>query len=193
MAPPMLRDIIIYRRVALRGDTPEIATTTATVFPDFFRTLGIALRDGREFTANDKTTPERTPVIVDRGLAEQLFPGRSAVGRFVLLSPHANSEQWAEIVGVVDHIRFERRSCRRPAAALRHLAPSTVERHDVRDADCGDPRALGVSAKNTVERLGPGRPAAPRRADAGSRGQPARRQPGSRCSCSGRSRCSPWR
>ncbi len=159
MAPPMLRDIIIYRRVALRGDTPEIATTTATVFPDFFRTLGIALRDGREFTANDKTTPERTPVIVDRGLAEQLFPGRSAVGRFVLLSPHANSEQWAEIVGVVDHIRSN--DVRADGLPQLYVTwphrPSNDMTFVMRTA--GDPRALGVSAKNTVERLGPGRPA----------------------------------
>ncbi|HEY2153858.1 MAG TPA: ABC transporter permease [Vicinamibacterales bacterium] len=159
MTPPMLHDILIYRRVALRGDTPETATVTTTVFPDFFRAMGITLRDGREFTADDKTTKERTPVIVDRGLADQLFPGRSAIGRFVLLSPHATSEQWAEIVGVVDHIRLN--DVRADGLAQLYVTaphrPSTDVTFVVRTT--GDPRALALDVKNTVERLGPGRPA----------------------------------
>jgi predicted permease len=105
MSPPMFRDIVTYRRVALDGDLPEVAATSSTVFPEFFRTMGITMREGREFVVDDKTTPERTPIILDRRLAEQLWPGRSAVGRWVLLSPHATSEQWAEVVGVVEHIR----------------------------------------------------------------------------------------
>ena len=132
----MLRDIVIYRRVALRGDTPEIAATTTTVFPGFLPGAW-ASRYGMAASSRptDKTTPERTPVIVDRGLAEQLFPGRSAIGRFVLLSPHAISEQWAEIVGVADHIRSN--DVRADGLPQIYVTwphrPST--RHDVRGAD----------------------------------------------------------
>ncbi len=41
MAPPMFTARRhVYRRIALAGDTPEIAGTSSTVFPDFFRTDG---------------------------------------------------------------------------------------------------------------------------------------------------------
>jgi predicted permease len=161
MSPPMLRDFVTYRRVALDGRAAEIATTTFTVFPDFFRTMGISLREGREFAADDKTTPARTPVIIDRGLAGQLFPGRSAIGRPVLLSPHATSEQWGEVVGVVDHIRST--DVRTDGLPQLYVTwphrPSTDMMFVVRAH--GDPRTIAGDVRNTVERLGPGRPAHP--------------------------------
>jgi predicted permease len=161
MSPPMFRDIVTYRRVALDGNQQEIATTSSTVFPDFFQTMGIAMREGREFTADDKTTPARTPIIVDRRLADQLWPGRHAVGRWVLLSPHATSEQWAEVVGVVEHIRgVDVRADGLPQIYVTWPhRPSTDMTFLVRGK--GDPRMLGADVKKTVERLGPGRPAHP--------------------------------
>jgi putative ABC transport system permease protein len=161
MSPPMLRDIVTYRRVALDGDQQEVATTSSTVFPDFFRTMGIAMREGREFAIDDKTTPQRTPIIVDRRLADQLWRDRSAVGRWVLLSPHATSEQWAEVVGVVEHIRgLDVRADGLPQIYVTWPhRPSTDMTFVVRAK--GDPRMLTADVKNIVERLGPGRPAHP--------------------------------
>ena len=54
MSQTMFRDIVTYRRVALDGDQQEVATTSSTVFPDFFRTMGIAMREGREVAVDDK-------------------------------------------------------------------------------------------------------------------------------------------
>jgi putative ABC transport system permease protein len=161
MSPPMLRDIVTYRRVALDGDQQEVATTSSTVFPDFFRTMGIAMREGREFAIDDKTTPQRTPIIVDRRLADQLWRDRSAVGRWVLLSPHATSEQWAEVVGVVEHIRgLDVRADGLPQIYVTWPhRPSTDMTFVVRAK--GDPRMLTAGVKNIVERQGPGRPAHP--------------------------------
>jgi putative ABC transport system permease protein len=161
MSPPMFRDIVTYRRVALDGGQPEIATTSSTVFPDFFQTMGIAMREGREFAADDKTTAARTPIILDRRLADQLWPGRSAVGRWLLLSPNATSEQWAEVVGVVDHIRgLDVRADGLPEIYVTWPhRPSTDMTFVVRAK--GDPRMLTAEVKNTVDRLQPGRPSHP--------------------------------
>jgi putative ABC transport system permease protein len=161
MSPPMFRDIVTYRRVALDGDDQEIATTSSTVFPDFFRTMGISMRNGREFTADDKTTPARTPIILDRRLADQLWPGGNAVGRWVLLSPHATSEQWAEVVGVAEHIRgLDVRADGLPQIYVTWPhRPSTDMTFLVRAK--GSPRMLAAEVRKTVEGLGPGRPAHP--------------------------------
>jgi putative ABC transport system permease protein len=123
--------------------------------------MGIPMREGREFAADDKTTPAHTPIILDRRLADQLWPGRNAVGRWVLLSPHATSEQWAEVVGVVEHIRgLDVRADGLPQIYVTWPhRPSTDMTFVVRAK--GDPRMLAAEVKNTVERLGPGRPAHP--------------------------------
>jgi putative ABC transport system permease protein len=161
MSPPMFRDIVTYRRVALDGNSQEIAATSSTVFPEFFRTMGIAMREGREFAPDDKTTPSRTPIILDRRLADQLWPSRSALGRWVLLSPHATSEQWAEVVGVVDHIRgLDVRADGLPQIYVTWPHRPSMDMTFMVRAK-GDPRMLATEVKNTVERLGPGRPAHP--------------------------------
>jgi putative ABC transport system permease protein len=161
IGPPMLGDVVVYRRIALDGEQPEIAATTWTVLPDFFQTMGIALREGREFRSDDKTTPERTPIIIDRDLARRLFPDQSAVGRFVLLSPHATSEQPAEIVGVVDHVRMvDVRADGLPQIWVTWLHRPIVNMAFMARAH-GDPRAIGNDVQKTVQALRPGRPTHP--------------------------------
>ena len=50
------------------------------ISPGFFTTLGVPIIEGRDFNDNDKDGSERV-VIINRSLAQQLFPGREAVGR----------------------------------------------------------------------------------------------------------------
>ena len=162
VSPALFSPIVIYRRVALDGAAPEIATTTTTVLPKFFGTLGVPL-EGRDFTADDRTTPQRTPIIIDRGLAERLFPGRTAVGRAVLLSPHANSEQWADIVGVAEHLRtIDVRADGLPQIFVTWPHRPSNDMEFVARVH-GDPRAFQNDLRHTVQRLGPGRPTHPPR------------------------------
>jgi putative ABC transport system permease protein len=75
------------------------------ISPGFFDTLGLSLREGRDFRDTDKEGAERV-VIISQSLANQLFPGREAVGRhlqwtdgvikFIGISPESR-----RIVGVV--------------------------------------------------------------------------------------------
>lgn len=70
------------------------------VSPDYFRTTGIPLRAGREFDAAD--TAGGPPVlIVNELLAEELWPGETALGRYLYFG-----DQAAEVVGVVAAARF---------------------------------------------------------------------------------------
>ena len=71
------------------------------VSPDFFKTLGIRLAEGRVFEASDR---EGTPpvAIINQTLANQLWPGESAIGRR-LVNPAAGpntTDLVIEVVGV---------------------------------------------------------------------------------------------
>jgi hypothetical protein len=68
-----------------------------------FETLGVQLIEGRFFTDHE---PPHTPVvIVDDMMANQLWPGRSAVGQFLNIGQAAPTGR-ALVVGVVRHLQL---------------------------------------------------------------------------------------
>jgi len=81
------------------------------VSPDYHAVMGIALREGRAFTDNDRigTVPV---AILSRPLAARLFGGISPIGRRVqlpgLLSAlNETKAEWFQIIGVVEGVRSE--------------------------------------------------------------------------------------
>ena len=74
------------------------------ITPDYFRTLGIPLREGRVFDATDDSTS--SPVaIISETLARQFFPGRSPVGSRLRLADGEKEPREVSIVGVVGDVR----------------------------------------------------------------------------------------
>ena len=67
--------------------------------PGYFRTMGIELREGREFSPADRPDRE-VAVIVNDSLAQTLYPGQSALGR-----EFGSGRIRARIVGVVRDVR----------------------------------------------------------------------------------------
>lgn len=71
------------------------------VMPDYHQVMGIPLLAGRHFTTADG--PGAPPVvIVSESLAEDLWPGESAVGKRVLFE---RRPEWHTVVGVVRDVR----------------------------------------------------------------------------------------
>jgi len=75
------------------------------VSPNYFRTLGIPLVEGRDFTDADWDNPMVT--IVDESLAKRYWPNASALGKRVRYGPPENNEPWHTIVGVAGKVRSE--------------------------------------------------------------------------------------
>ena len=79
------------------------------VTPGYFEAAGIPLLAGRDFDARDRMRrgelPKNPPVIIDRTLAELLFPGENAVGR--LVTWFLPGGQQCEVIGVVATARDE--------------------------------------------------------------------------------------
>jgi len=92
----------LMRTEAGVSDTGSLDWRTAT--PDYFRTLGIPLVEGRFFQESD--TADRPRVgIIDERLARLVWPNQSAIGkRFRFPDP---GSPWTEVVGVVGHIRHD--------------------------------------------------------------------------------------
>jgi len=76
-----------------------------TANPDYFRAAGIPLLKGRAFTSTDRAESPRV-VILNKTLAEQLFPGQDPIGQRVawtgeVLKFIGVSGDWRTVVGVV--------------------------------------------------------------------------------------------
>jgi putative ABC transport system permease protein len=73
----------------------------------YFQTLGIPLLRGRLFDDRDRAGAEPV-VIVSRTLAERYYPNGEAVGRrFRTGGPERPNNQWMQVVGIVDDVRFD--------------------------------------------------------------------------------------
>jgi putative ABC transport system permease protein len=80
----------------------HLAADFRDVSPSFFRTMGIALTQGRTFTERDNLDNPRV-VVVDETLARRFFPGRNPVGQHLQVPDSAQRPR--EIVGVVAAVR----------------------------------------------------------------------------------------
>ena len=73
------------------------------VTDDYFRTMGIPLIKGRDFTIRDsKDAPDA--MIINEMLAERFFPGEDPVGKRIQIFP--DPTRWREIVGVVGNVKL---------------------------------------------------------------------------------------
>jgi len=76
------------------------------VSPDYFETMQISLVAGRDFeTGDSKNGP--AVVVVSQLLANEVWPGETAIGQGILLAEDADSSTRATVVGVVDDVAFE--------------------------------------------------------------------------------------
>ena len=71
---------------------------TNIVSPGYFKTMQIPILDGRDFDDRDQPKTQRV-IVVNQKMAEQLWPGESAVGKRIFIG--ADSKESSEVIGVV--------------------------------------------------------------------------------------------
>jgi predicted permease len=69
-----------------------------SVSPGYFAAMGIPILEGRDFHSGDGENPERR-AVVNRALADWVWPGQSALGRRILWTD--GPDYWLTVVGVV--------------------------------------------------------------------------------------------
>jgi predicted permease len=113
-SPPPLRSSEV--RFDVKADGKALAVGAAmpraefrTADPTYFRAAGIPLLEGRPFSTTDHRGSARV-VIVNRTLADKLFPGETPLGKRIawtgdVLRFTPISSDWRTIVGVVGNTR----------------------------------------------------------------------------------------
>jgi predicted permease len=81
-------------------DVVRLSMGSDAITPDYFRALGVPLRDGRFFTSADRADSPAV-VIINETLARQLWPAERAVGRRLRLGGLDSRQPWATVTAVV--------------------------------------------------------------------------------------------
>lgn len=81
-----------------------ITLPTRSVTPDYFQALGLTLKEGRGFRANDDEKAPRVGII-NQALADRYFPGQSPIGQALKFKDGGTNR--IEIVGVLANARTE--------------------------------------------------------------------------------------
>ena len=102
-SPAFGSPVFVEGHESAQGENPPFVGNN-TIGPNFFRTLGIPLLSGREFTDRDREGAPRV-AIVNETLVRDLFPNTNPIGqRLRVLSRQPSS--W-EIVGVVKDSKYK--------------------------------------------------------------------------------------
>jgi putative ABC transport system permease protein len=72
----------------------------AMICGDYFRSMGITLLDGRDFTSDDRSNAPLV-VIVNQSMARHSWPGQRAIGKRMHIGNPHKGLPWATVVGVV--------------------------------------------------------------------------------------------
>jgi predicted permease len=86
------------------GENAYVTGSCDGVSPDFFRTIGVPIVEGRDFSEGDLALGGA--VIVDERAARRLFPFQRAVGHMVKLGNLMSKRPWLRVVGVVRPIQL---------------------------------------------------------------------------------------
>ncbi len=96
--------VVAEGRPVARGEETMVTFFGST--SGLFDVLGTPLLAGRPFTQLETADSSATVVIVNRALAELLWPGASAIGRRIHLGM-ADSTAWMTVVGVANNLQYE--------------------------------------------------------------------------------------
>jgi len=101
-----------------KSDNDAPTAYRCTVSADYFKTMGIPLLQGREFTDRDREGAP-TVLMVNETAARRYWPGQSPVGSHLSFTTGRTQPTWLEIVGVVKDVLHD--SLEQPAKPTIYL------------------------------------------------------------------------
>ena len=147
------------------SDRQPPATDWFAVLPDYFKTLGTATLQGRDFTASD-TAAALPVVVINKALADELWPGEDPIGREIQMRLFNDPPR--QVVGVVADMRQSaglpgrQRQVYIPFAQLRPIQSALVahglERLTYVIRNPGDTARLAEAFRDVVAGVDPARP-----------------------------------
>ena len=147
---------IIDGRAVPKGEEPTILYTAVT--PHLYKTMGLPLLKGRDFT--DAEGAGRTPVaVINDTMAKKLWPGTDAVGRRFRLV-ETEPEEWFTVIGVAPDIRMFDMDDDTPDFSVAYVPYrfSNFANIGVTIRAAGDPALLATAVRNAIRESDPGLP-----------------------------------
>jgi putative ABC transport system permease protein len=94
------------RRIEAGGSPRRLAAAPVfAVTANYFQTLGMTLRDGRDFDRRDRLGGQPV-VVVSESLARRLWPQESAIGQRLTMHPDGQGEiEQYDVIGVVNDVK----------------------------------------------------------------------------------------
>jgi putative ABC transport system permease protein len=136
------------------GQGDRAAVVIHTVGADYFRTMGIPVKRGREFGAHDdlNSTPA---IIINQTLARRIFPGEDPIGKRIQPSWSSAPGQnvMREIVGVVGDVKHRGLQTDAQPEIFFAQAQMPMPTMTVVVRTDGDPRALAGAVRNEIQSL----------------------------------------
>ena len=102
---------------AAPADETTLLSDLRIASPDYFKAMGIELRQGRFFDASDTREGQKVAVIDER-FAEQFFPGADPLGKRLKRGDLGSGNPWITVVGVVRTVNQYALDAEPPRAAF---------------------------------------------------------------------------
>ena len=125
--------------------------------PDYFRALGTTVVRGRAFTVDDRAAAPLV-VILNRSLANRLYPHGDAVGQKLRLVTPTQPPAPRTIVGVVDDVKYQGLDMDSPDTIYTPYAQTPFPWIYAVARTRGDPLALASAVKRAVAEIDPAQP-----------------------------------
>jgi predicted permease len=134
---------------------PGILVGFTGVAPEYFRTMGIALPYGREFSSQDTDTSPGV-AIINEAMAQRYWPGQNPVGKQIALT--FGKRQSLEIIGVAATGKYrDLREASQPFM-FRPFAQAYEPRGVLVVQTAGDPKPVLATVEREIHTLDPNLP-----------------------------------
>jgi predicted permease len=155
---PMSSVALAWEPITIEGYVPKgtqnmVISNVRIVSPEYFRTMGVALRQGRYFTEHD-TRGEQETVIVDEAMAQRFWPDENPIGKRL----QRGGAGWRTVVGVINDAKQFSAENEPPITVYFPYEQYLARNMYLVVKTASAPSALGVSIAKAIQSLDPDLP-----------------------------------
>jgi putative ABC transport system permease protein len=147
--------IVEGRPLSVGEQAPTIGWQSASA--GYFKTMGIPILRGRNFTAEDAVRAQRVAMI-NESLARRVFPNEDPVGKRMSFGAPRTQADWREIIGVVGDARHHTLEIEPDPRAYDLFEQSNSGSMFIVVRTAGDPSRLANAARRQARELEPEAP-----------------------------------
>ena len=142
-------------RIQGQPDLPASQVLTAfdtVVTPDYFRTAGISLLKGRQFSDQDNASAPRV-VVVNQKFVDRYLHGEEAIGKQIHSEVSGAPSGWSQIIGVVNNVKTYSETTAEDPGVFEPFLQRSVSSFNVMVRSSSEPNSLIPELRDTVAQV----------------------------------------